>query len=415
MNNKSRFPFLTTGVLVLGLSAPVALLAQNRQDQVAPDAAGPAAQSLDVYRPAVQFVHGAVAAGHPLASTAGLRILLQGGNAADASVATLSTLHVVRPQSSGTGGNEFFTIYDKATDRIYSLGATGAAPMAIDPAKMTRESLNQGIHAGVVPGLFGGWIAVLGRFGTMSLSEVLEPAIDYAENGHPIEESAARSMARAQARFEQFPTSASVFLPGGEAPEPGETFRMTDLASTFKKVVEAEQQALRAGKSRSEALQAAFDRFYKGDIAQEMARFYQENGGDFTLEDFAAYEPIWADPVHTTFRGYDIYSSPSTSRGGFEVAMQLNLVEGFDLKALGHNSAEVLHLLAEAIKVAKSDIYHYVGDPVFTDIPVADLLSKKYAAERRNLISQRTAMRYPEAGRRQCVGVDCRASWTAVR
>ena len=196
---------------------------------------------------------------------------------------------------------------------------------------------------------------------------------------------------------------------------------MTDLASTFKKVVEAEQQALRAGNSRSEALQAAFDRFYRGDIAQEMARFYQENGGDFTLEDFAAYEPIWADPVHTTFRGYDIYSSPSTSRGGFEVAMQLNLVEGFDLKALGHNSAEVLHLLAEAIKVAKSDIYHYVGDPEFTDIPVAGLLSKEYAAERRNLISRRTAMHYPEAGRpagsrrRQCVGVDCRASWTAVR
>ena len=174
---------------------------------------------------------------------------------------------------------------------------------------------------------------------------------------------------------------------------------MTDLASTFKKVVEAEQQALRAGKSRSEALQAAFDRFYKGDIAQEMARFYQENGGDFTLEDFAAYEPIWADPVHTTFRGYDIYSSPSTSRGGFEVAMQLNLVEGFDLKALGHNSAEVLHLLAEAIKVAKSDIYHYVGDPEFTDIPVAGLLSKEYAAERRNLISRRMSMHYPEAGR----------------
>ena len=154
------------GVLVLGLSAPLALLAQNRQDQVNPDAAGPAPQSLAVYRPAVQFVNGAVTAGNPLASMAGLRILLRGGNAADASVATLSTLHVVRPQSSGTGGNGFFTIYDKATDRVYSLGATGAAAMAIDPAEMTRESLNKGIHAGVVPGLFGGWIAVLDRFGT---------------------------------------------------------------------------------------------------------------------------------------------------------------------------------------------------------------------------------------------------------
>lgn len=400
MSNKSRrFPFAMTCAVVLGLSAPAVLLAQNRQDQVHPDAAGPAAQSLDVYRPSVDFVHGGVTAGHPLASMAGLRILLQGGNAADAAVATLSTLHVMRPQSSGTGGNGFFTIYDKATDRVYSLGATGAAPMAIDPAKMTAESLNHGVQAGVVPGLFGGWIAVLDRFGTMSLSEVLEAAIDYAENGHPIEESVARSIAGAKERFERFPTSASFFLPDGEAPEPGEMFRMTDLANTFKKVVEAEQQALRAGKSRSEALQAAFDRFYRGDIAEEMARFYQENGGDFTLEDFAAYEPIWAEPVHTTFRGYDIYSSPSTSRGGFEVAMQLNLVEGFDLRSLGHNSAETLHLLAEAIKVAKSDIYHYVADPEFTDIPVAGMLSKEYAAERRNLISQRMAMSYPDAGR----------------
>lgn len=400
MNDRSRFySFVMTGAVVLGMSAPVALLAQNRQEQVHPDAAGPAAQSRAVYRPAVQFVHGGVTAGHPLASMAGLRVLLEGGNAADAAVATLSTLHVMRPQSSGTGGNGFFTIYDKATDRVYSLGATGAAPMAIDPETMTRESLNHGILAGVVPGLFGGWIAVLDRFGTMSLSEVLEAAIDYAENGHPIEESVVRSIAGARERFEQFPTSANFFLPGGKVPEPGEMFRMADLASTFKKVVEAEQDALRAGKSRSEALQAAFDRFYKGDIAQEMARFYQENGGDFTLEDFARYEPIWAEPVHTTFRGYDIYSSPSTSRGGFEVAMQLNLVEGFDLKSLGHNSAETLHLLAEAIKVAKADIYHYVADPAYTDIPAAGLLSKEYAAERRRLIGQRLAMSYPAAGR----------------
>ena len=392
-------PFLATGALALGLAIPGVLLAQNRQDQVHPDAAGPAAQTVAVHRPAVQFVNGAVAAGHPLASMAGLRILLQGGNAADAAVATLATLHIMRPQSSGTGGNGFFTIYDKATDRVYSLGATGATPMGIDPATMTREALNHGIRAGVVPGLFGGWIALLDRFGTMSLSEVLEAAIDYAENGHPIEESVVRSIAGARERFEEFPTSADFFLPGGDVPVPGEMFRMTDLANTFKKVVEAEEEALRSDKSRSEALQAAFDRFYKGDIAREMARFYEENGGDFTLEDFATYEPIWAEPVHTTFRGYDIYSSPSTSRGGFEVAMQLNLVEGFDLKALGHNSPETLHLLAEAIKVAKSDIYHYVADPAYTDIPDAGLLSKEYAAERRRLISQQAAMTYPEAGR----------------
>lgn len=407
MSRENRFWGVIGGVLILALlalgrvldlEAPVEGQAQNRQDQIHPDAAGPAAQSLSVYRPAVQFTNGAVTAGHPLASTTGLRVLLQGGNAADATVATLATLHVVRPQSSGTGGNGFITIYDKATDQVYSLGATGAAALAIVPETMTREALNRGIRAGVVPGLFGGWIAVLDRFGTMSLAEVLEPAIDYAENGHPIEASFAGSIARSQSFFEQFPTSAGVFLPDGKVPEPGEMFRMTDLANTFRRVVQAERQALAEGKSRSEALQAAFDLFYKGDIAQEMAQFYSENGGDFTLDDFAAYEPIWADPVHTTFRGYDIYSSPSTSRGGFEVAMQLNLVEGFDLRAMGHNSAETLHILAEAIKVAKSDIYHYVGDPKFTDIPVAGMLSKEYATERRELISRLAAMHYPEAG-----------------
>ena len=124
-------------------------------------------------------------------------------------------------------------------------------------------------------------------------------------------------------------------------------------------MVEAEQSALAAGKTRSEALQAAFDRFYRGDIAEEMARFYRENGGDFTMEDFARYEPIWAEPLHTTYRGYDIYTSPPTSRGGLEVTMQLNLVEGFDLRALGAGSAETIHLLSEAIKVAKADVYAY--------------------------------------------------------
>lgn len=410
MSSKSRFPFVSTGLLVLGLAGTIGLVAQSRQDQVYPDAPGPEAQTRSVYRPAVQFTHGGVTAGHPLASMSGLRIQLAGGNAADSAVATLATLHVVRPQSSGTGGNGFFTIYDKATDRVYSLAGTGATAMGVDPAKMTRETLNRGIHAGVVPGLFGGWIALLDRFGTKSLAEVLDPAIDYAENGHPIEDSVVGSIDRMQAFFRQYPTSASVFLPGGKVPVAGELFRMTDLANTFKKVVEAEQQALRAGKSRSEALQAAFDRFYKGDIAQEMARFYQENGGEFTLEDFAAYEPIWAEPVHSTFRGYDIYTSPSTSRGGFEVAMQLNLVEEFDLKALGHNSPETLHLLAEAIKLAKADIYHYVADPKFTDIPVAGMLSKPYATERRGLIDRKMAMRYPDAGQPSPVASDAAAA-----
>ncbi len=311
------------------------------------------------HRPAVPGPNGLVTAGHPLASMAGLRTLMAGGNAADAAVATLATLNIVRPQMSGMAGNGFVTLYDRVSDRVYSLGATGAAPLAIDPASRAAEELNKGIHAGVVPGLFGGWIALLDRFGTMSLAQALAPAIDYAENGHPIEASVVAAIESHKELFESFASSRRMFLPRGRVPEPGETFRMPDLANTLRKVVEAEQSALAAGKTRSEALQAAFDRFYRGDIAEEMARFYRENGGDFTMEDFARYEPIWAEPLHTTYRGYDIYTSPPTSRGGLEVTMQLNLVEGFDLRGLGAGSAETIHLLSEAIKVAKADVYAY--------------------------------------------------------
>ena len=350
------------------------------------------------HRPVVAGVHGLVTAGHSLASMSGLRMLMKGGHAADAAVAILATLNQVEPMMSGAGGNGFMTIYDKATDQVYSLNATGAAPLALDPEDVTPEELSRGMKAGVVPGLFGGWIALLDRFGTLSLAEVLEPAIDSAENGHPLDPYVTNSITRTQSLFEQFPTTASVFLPGGTAPVPGQLMKYRDLANTFEKVVAAEQSALRQGQSRSEALQAAFDRFYKGDIAEEMARFYEENDGLFTAEDFAAYEPIWAEPVHANYRGYDVYTSPSTSRGGLEVVMQLNLIEGFDLEALGYNSAEALHLIAESIKVAKSDIYHFVADPQFTEMPIAGMTSEEYAATRRSLIDADVAMAYSDHG-----------------
>ena len=349
-------------------------------------------------RPSVPGVHGLVTSGHPLASMAGMQVLLKGGNAIDASVAVLATLNVVRPQMSGAGGNGFFTIYDKASGEVYSLGATGAAPLKLDPEKVTADDLSRGILAGKVPGLFGGWVAALDRFGTMSLGELLEPAIGYAANGHPIEASVAGGIRSLKDVFDKFPSSQKMFRPGGRVPEPDERFTMSDLAATFRKLVEVEQKALGQGKSRSDALQAAFDRFYKGDIAQEMARFYKKNKGLFTMKDFRAYEPIWAEPVHTIYRGYDVYSSPSTSRGGLEVIMQLNLIEGFDVKQLGHNSPETLHLIAESIKLAKADIYHYVADPKFTQMPTEGMVSKDYAARRRGIIHQREASEYLKPG-----------------
>jgi gamma-glutamyltranspeptidase/glutathione hydrolase len=353
---------------------------------------------LKAHRPAITGVHGLVTSGHSLASMAGVRILMDGGNATDAAAAVLATLNLTEPMNSGAGGNGFMTIYDRASDRVYSLNATGAAPMAIDPSHVTPAELLRGVKAGVVPGLFGGWIVLLDRFGTKSLGDVLQPAVEYAEHGHPLDRYVATSIARQKSLFERFPTSARVFLPEGRPPEPGEMLKYPDLANTFKRLLDAERNAIRQGKSRSKALRTAFDRFYKGDIAREMAHFYQENGGLFTAEDFANYEPIWAEPVHTRYRGYDVYTSPSTSRGGLEVVMQLNLIEGYDVRQLGHNTAQTLHLITECIKLAKSDIYHFVADPKFTNMPTAGMISEDYAAKRREEIDLDRAMAYPDHG-----------------
>src|SRR5262245_461821 len=351
------------------------------------------------YRPAVAGVHGLVTtAGKPLATMAGVRMLLAGGNAVDAAVAVLATLNVVEPEMSGAGGNGFMLVYESKSGKIHSLSMTGAAPKGLGPEKLTARDLSTGVHAGPVPGLFGGWIAALMRFGTRSLSDCLAAALDYAENGHPIDPTVVRSIESRRADLLRFPTSARIFLPGGKPPQPGSTIVLRDLAATFRKVAEAEAKALAAGKSRSDALAAAHERFYSGDIAREIVRFMQENGGTMSAEDLAAYRAVWAEPLHSRYRGYDVYSTPPTSRGGLEVLMQLNLVEGYDLAKLGHNSADAIHLQAEAIKVAKADVYRYVADGKFARVPAAALLANAYAALRRRLIDSGRAIAYPEAG-----------------
>ena len=351
------------------------------------------------HRPEVPGPNGLVTAGHPLAAMSGLQILMRGGNAIDASVATLATLNVVRPQMSGAGGNGFVTYFDQASGKVLSLNATGAAPLLLDASLLSPEDLNKGINAGVVPGLFGGWIALLQRFGTMSLGEVIAPAIGYARDGHPLESSVASGIASSRELFEQFPDSAAQFLPNGRVPATGELFKMPALAMTFQKLVDAEAQALANDADRVEALQAAFERFYNGDIAAEMARFYEENGGLFRQEDFSRYQASWEQPVHINYRGYDIYSSPPSSRGGLEVLMQLKLVEGFDLGAMDPDDPVVTHILAEAIQLAKADIYHFVADPNLYTIPVEAMLSDEYAASRRQLMNLDQSMRFPAPGK----------------
>jgi len=380
----------TLGAGVLALAA--AVFAQD------PDGGAGRGRPLAVFRPNVPGVHGLVTAGHPLAAMAGLQVLMKGGNAVDAAVAVGTTLNMMEPQMNGIGGNGFMTIYDKKSGKVYSLAMTGATPAALKASEMTPQTLNQGINAGIVPGNFGGYVTALQRFGTKSLAEVAASAIDYAENGYPIDVTLATTIKGSQKRIEQYPTTAKIFLPNGRPPETGELWKNPDLAATLKKTIEAEQTALKQKKSRAEAIQAAFDRFYKGDIAQEFDRFFKENHGYLNAADMAAYKPIWAEPLHITYHGYDVYSNPATSRGGFELEMALNLVEPYDLGKLGANSPQALHYEIEAIKVSKADIYHYVADPKFTNVPADGLLSKAYADLRRKLIDPAKAIPYPDWG-----------------
>lgn len=373
----------------LVLAVPLPLMAQQQA------AEAPAAASRFQTRPAVTGLNGIVSAGHPVASAAGLRILMQGGNAFDAAVATGAAAAMGEPEMNGIGGNGFMTVYHKATGKVWSLSMTGAAPKALDPAAMTPATLNAGMTAGIVPGNLGGYLALLQRFGTMSLGQVLAPAIELAEQGYPIDRLLAESIDRGKGNLARYPTTAALFLPGGAPIKAGELYRNTDYAATLRKLVEAERKAKARGASRSAAIQAAFDRFYKGDIAAEIDRFFKANGGVLTAADLAAYKPEWTEPLHTTYRGYDVYSNPSTSRGGFEVLMQASLVEGFDLSKHG---AASLHAQIEAIKVAKADIYRYVADPRFHVVPTAGMLSKDYVSKRRTLIDMARAGGYPAPG-----------------
>jgi gamma-glutamyltranspeptidase/glutathione hydrolase len=387
--NRRRIVTIATGLVV---ASGLVLLAQQQA------AEAPATDRRVQTRPAVAGLNGLVATGHPIASSAGLQMLLKGGNAFDAAVAVGAMAPLGEPEMNGIGGNGFVTLFDKKTGKVLSLSMAGAAPKGLKPQEMTPETLDTGMNAGIVPGNLGGYLYLLDRFGTMSLAEVFAPAIEYADKGYPIDTLLADSIARGAKKLAQHPTSAKIFMPGGNALKAGDILRNPDYAATLRKLVEAEQQAKSKGGTRSAAIQAAFDRFYKGDIAQEFERFFAENRGVMRASDLAAYKPTWAEPLHTTYRGLDVYSNPATSRGGFEVLMQANLVEGFDLKGFGAQSSKTLHAEIEAIKLAKADIYRYVADPKFVPVPTAGMLSKEYAAARRTLIDFARPGGYPSAG-----------------
>ncbi len=368
--------------------------AQPGVGRQAPDAPRTGAATVAQHRIEVPVVNGGVAAGHPLASMAGLRMLMQGGTAADAAVAVMAVLNVVEPWASSAAGNGLATVREGKTGKIISLAFTGAAPRLLDDTA-SGEELTAGPKAVVTPGAFGGWIELTRRYGRLPLSKLLEPAIGYARDGHPVDPSISQTIQRQAASLSRYPTTAAIFLPGGKAPPPRSMFKNVPLSQTLQAVADAETRALKGGANRDRALQAAYDYFYSGPIAQEMTSFSEKTGGWLRMDDMRGYRPKWVEPISTTYRGLQVVSAPLTSRTGLETCEQLNLLEGFDIASLPSDSAQALHLIAECIKVTKADVYRYAADPSTYDVPVSTLISKEFAAQRRRLIDPNRAIAFP--------------------
>lgn len=354
-------------------------------------------------RPVIRGRHLVVACGHYLASLAGMRMRDLGGNAIDAGVAMAFAQAVLEFQSYGFGGEAPILIYSASTREVVAINGNTRAPAAatIDWFRKRGITLIPGdgfLPAGVCAAP-DALITALERYGRLTLGEVLAPAIELAADGFPVYEGMCNRIAASEQRFRtEWPTSAALLLPGGRVPAVGETWRNPDLARTFEKLVGAERNARSLG--RSAALRAARDRFYKGDIAREIVAFQQdstvrdangfESSGLLTEEDFATFETRVEEPVTINYRGYDVYKCGPWSQGPVFL-QQLTLLEGFDLRALAHNSADYIHLITEASKLAFADRERYYGDPEFVAVPLRGLLSKAYAAARRDLIDSRRA------------------------
>lgn len=347
------------------------------------------AEAQRTERPPLHGKHWVAVTGKPLAATAGAMIFQQGGNAVDASVAMLAAVCTMW-DTLGCGGETQALIYHPGLKKVIGINALGVAPTGATAefylAKGFRFPPEFGPLAAVTPGTPGGMMVMLAEYGTMSLAQVLAPAIQMAEEGYPIEAQLAGSIQSNARRIKEWKYSPAVFLPHlgktREAPEAGEIFRQPDLAATFKKLVETEQQALRQKKSRKAAIMAAYDRFYKGDIADELVRGVREEGGLFTKADLANWQVKIEEPYSTTYRGYEVYKLPIWQQG--PVMLQaLNMLEQLDLKGLGYNSAQYIHTIYQAMNLAYADRDFYYGDPAFPpEEPVQGLMSKAYAKAR---------------------------------
>jgi gamma-glutamyltranspeptidase/glutathione hydrolase len=343
-------------------------------------------------KPVLHGRHWAAITGKPMAATAGARMFMGGGNAVDAACAMLGAVCTMWDVLSW-GGETQALIYHPGLNKVIAINGLGVAPSGATPefykSKGFRYPPPDGVLAAVTPGTAGGLITMLAEYGTMSLKDVLAPAIQMAE-GYPMEKDTADRIEKDKAKIKAWPYARRVMLPhlgeSYEAPYPGEVFRQPELRDTLQKLVQAEQDALARGKSRKEALYAAYDRFYKGDIAREFVRGSREQGGLITLEDLASWKVRIEDPVMATYKGIEVYKLNCWVQG--PVMLQaLNMLETLDLKSMGFNSARYIHTLYQVMNLAFADRDFYYGDPYFPpEEPMKGLLSKDYARSRARLV-----------------------------
>lgn len=329
--------------------------------------------------------------GKPLGATAGAKIFTRGGNAVDAAAAMLAATSTMWDVLSW-GGETQALVYNPHTEEVVGVNALGVAPTGATAEFFREQDMEYppqyGSLAAVTPGTPGGLMTMLAEWGTMSLAEVLEPALQMAEEGYPIEADAVRRITGQKDRIMEWTYSRDIYLPNtdenGEPapPEVGQIFKQPDLAATIHKLIEAEAEALERGATREEAIMAANDRFYRGDIAQEIVRGTQEEGGLITMDDLDAWEVKLEDPVSTTYKGVEVYKLTTWTQGPVMLQM-LNMLENYDLRAMGYNSANYIHTLYQVMNLAFADRDFYYGDSYFPpDEPVEGLLSKEYAKAR---------------------------------
>ena len=332
--------------------------------------------------------------GKPLAATAGATIFNQGGNAVDASCAMLASTCTMWDVLAW-GGETQALIYNPKTKKVIAINALGMAPTGATPefykGKGYKYPPQYGPLAAVTPGTPGGLCYMLAEYGTMSLEQVIKPAMQLAM-GYPIDIETANSIERNKGEIKQWPYSKAVFLPHPgekrESPEPGEVFLQQDLYNTLTKMVDAEKMSLKKGKSRKEAIYAASDRFYKGDIAKEFSRGSIEQGGLITEQDLAAWKVLEEAPMQVNYRGIDVYKMQQWTQGPM-MLQALNMLENFDLKSMGYNSASYIHTMSQVLNMSFADCDFYYGDPYFPpEEPMKGLLSKEYAKERVKQISK---------------------------